>query len=161
VNLQTDQSVITTSVALISGLVLLATVLFMLAALMGVFSDVAPEDNQRKQAFTLERIKPVTRVSFEQPKPAVAVKLTGQQVYNNACAACHAAGVLNAPKLGAKDQWEARVAQGLDTLVNHAVNGIRAMPAKGGNPALTEENIRESIVYMLNETGFKPDAAPK
>lgn len=159
-NLQTDQSVVTTSVALIAGLVLLATVLFMTSALMGVFGSVAPEDNVRKQAFALERIKPVTRVSFEQPKPAVAVKLSGQQVYNNACAACHAAGVLNAPKVGAKDQWEPRFAQGLDTLVNHAVSGIRAMPAKGGNPALTEENIRASIVYMLGETGIKTDAAP-
>lgn len=159
-NLQTDKSVITTSVALLSGLALLATVLFMTAALMGAFSNIAPEDSLRKQAFILERIKPVARVSFEQPKPAVAVKLSGQQVYNNACAACHAAGVMGAPKVGAKDQWEPRFAQGLDTLVTHAVNGIRAMPAKGGNPALTEENIRESIAYMLNETGIKTDAAP-
>jgi len=74
--------------------------------------------------------------------------------------ACHAAGVMGAPKVGAKDQWEPRLAQGLDTLVTHAVSGIRAMPAKGGNPALTEENIREAIAYMLGETGIKTDAAP-
>lgn len=159
-NLQTDKSVVTTSVALVSGLALLAAVLFMVAALMSVFSHIAPDDNLRKQAFTLERIKPVARVSFEQPKPAVAVKMSGQEVYNKACAACHAAGVMGAPKVGAKDQWEPRVAQGLDTLTTHAVNGIRAMPAKGGNPALTEANIRESIVYMLGETGIKTDAAP-
>jgi cytochrome c5 len=160
VNLQTDKSVVTTSVALLSGLALLATVLFMVAALMGIFDSVVPDDSVRKQAFTLERIKPVARVSFELPKPAIAIKLSGQEVYNQACAACHAAGVLNAPKVGAKDQWEPRIAQGLDTLVTHAVTGIRAMPAKGGNPALTEENIRESIVYMLGETGIKTDATP-
>ena len=68
--------------------------------------------------------------------------------------------MLNAPKVGAKDQWDPRVAQGLDTLVTHAVTGIRAMPAKGGNPALTEANIRESIVYMLGETGIKTEATP-
>lgn len=155
-----DKSVVTTLVVLISALMLLTTVLFMVAALMGVVGSVTPDDGSRKQAAVLERIKPVARVSFEQPKPAVEVKLSGQEVYNKACAACHAAGVLNAPKVGAKDQWEPRVAQGLDTLVTHAVAGIRAMPAKGGNPALTEANIRDSIVYMLGETGIKTDAAP-
>ncbi|HRD65835.1 MAG TPA: c-type cytochrome [Candidatus Competibacter sp.] len=150
----------TTSVILISGLVLLAVVLFMVAALVGVVGNVAPDDNSRKQAAVLERIKPVARVSFEQPKPAVAVKLSGVEVYNKVCAACHAAGTLGAPKTGAKDQWEPRFAQGLDTLVTHAVSGIRAMPAKGGDPSLTEANIKDSIVYMLGETGIKTDAAP-
>jgi cytochrome c5 len=150
----------TTSVALISGLVLLAVVLFMVAALIGVVGKVAPDDSSRKQAAVLERIKPVARVSFEQPKPAVAVKLSGSEVYNKVCAACHAAGTLGAPKTGAKDQWEPRFAQGLDTLVTHAVSGIRAMPAKGGDPSLTEANIKDSIVYMLGETGIKTEAAP-
>ncbi len=158
-NLQTDKSVVTTSVALLSGLALLATVLFMVAALMGVVNSVAPDDGLRKQAAVVERIKPVARVSFEQPKPAIAVKLSGQEVYNKVCAACHAVGVLNAPKVGAKDQWEPRVAQGLDTLVTHAVTGIRAMPAKGGDPSLTEANLKDAVVYMLGETGIKVEAA--
>ncbi|MBK8535698.1 MAG: cytochrome c5 family protein [Candidatus Competibacteraceae bacterium] len=129
----------------------------MVAALMGVVNSVAPDDGLRKQSSVLERIKPVARVSFEQPKPAIAVKLSGQEVYNKVCAACHAVGVLNAPKVGAKDQWDPRVAQGLDTLVTHAVTGIRAMPAKGGNPALTEANIRgpSSICWA------KPASRPK
>jgi cytochrome c5 len=90
--------------------------------------------------------------------PGAELKLSGQDVYNKVCMACHATGAVGAPKVGAKDQWESRVAQGLDTLVNHAVNGIRAMPPKGGNPALTEANIRDSIIYMLDETGIKTDA---
>ena len=159
-NLQTDKSVVTTFVALLSGLALLAAVLFMVAALVGVVNSVAPDDGLRKQASVVERIKPVARVFFELPKPAVAVKLSGQEVYNRVCAACHAVGVLNAPKVGAKDQWGPRFAQGLDTLVTHASTGIRAMPAKGGNPELTEANIRESIIYMLGETDIKTDAAP-
>lgn len=156
---QVDKSVMTTTVTLISGLVLLAVVLFMVAALLGVIGGVAPDDNSRKQAAVLERIKPVARVSFEQPKPAVAVKLSGAEVYNKVCAACHAVGTLGAPKTGAKDQWEPRFAQGLDTLVTHAVSGIRAMPAKGGDPSLTEDNIREAVAYMLGETGIKVEAA--
>ncbi len=156
---QVDKSVMTTTVTLISGLVLLAVVLFMVAALLGVIGGVAPDDNSRKQAAVLERIKPVARVSFEQPKPAVAVKLSGAEVYNKVCAACHAVGTLGAPKVGAKDQWEPRFAQGLDTLVTHSVNGIRAMPAKGGDPSLTEANLKDAVVYMLGETGIKVEAA--
>jgi cytochrome c5 len=149
----------TTSVTLISGLVLLAVVLFMAAALISVVGHVAPEDNSRRQAAALERIKPVARVSFEQPKPAVAVKLSGAEVYNKVCAACHAAGTLGAPKVGDKAQWETRLAQGLDTLVTHSVNGLRAMPAKGGDPSLTEANLKDAIGYMLDQTGIKTEAS--
>ena len=162
-NPQADKSVITTSVALVSALVLLAVVLFMVAALLGAFDSVAPEDDSRRQAAVLERIKPVARVSFEQPQPAAEIKiveLSGKAVYDQSCAACHATGAAGAPRIGVKEEWESRFAQGLDTLVDHAVKGIRAMPAKGGNPALTEANIRDSVGYMLDETGFKMAAPP-
>jgi cytochrome c5 len=162
VNPQADKSVITTSVALVSALVLLTVVLFMVAALLGAFDSVAPEDGSRRQAAVLERIKPVARVSFEQPQPVAEVKLaelSGKAVYDQSCAACHTTGAAGAPKIGVKEEWESRYAQGLDTLVDHAVKGIRAMPAKGGNPALTEANIRDSIIYLLDETGFEIAAA--
>jgi len=156
-----DKSFVTTFVALISALVLLATVLFMVGALVDVVGRVAPDDGSRKQVAVTERIKPVAQVALAVPKPAGAeLKLSGQEVYNKVCTACHAAGVMGAPKVGAKDQWEPRFAQGLDTLVNHAVSGIRAMPPKGGNPALTDANLKDAIVYMLGETGIKTDAAP-
>jgi cytochrome c5 len=155
-----DRTVVTTFVALISALALLAAVLFMVAALLGVVGSIAPDDGSRKQAAVLERIKPVARVSFAVPKPAAELKLSGQDVYNKVCTACHAVGVMGAPKVGAKDQWEPRFAQGLDTLVSHSVAGIRAMPAKGGNPSLTEANLKDAIVYMLGETGIKTDTAP-
>ena len=155
-----DKSVITMSVTLVSALVLLATVLFMVAALIGAINKIAPDDGSRKEVAVLDRIKPVARVSFAQPKPAGAVKMTGQEVYNKVCSACHATGALGAPKVGAKDQWEPRVAQGLDTLITHATTGIRAMPPKGGDPSLTEANLKDALVYMLGETGIKVDAAP-
>ena len=155
-----DKSFVTTFVVLISALVLLAAVLFMVGALVGVVGGIAPDDGSRKQVAVVERIKPVARVALAVPKPAGAeLRLTGQEVFNKVCMACHATGAAGAPKVGAKDQWEPRFAQGLDTLVNHAVNGIRGMPAKGGNPALTEANLKDAIVYMLGETGIKTDAA--
>lgn len=157
---QADKSVVTTSVTLLSALVLLAAVLFLVAALIGVVNSVAPDDGSRKQTAVLDRIQPVARVSTALPKPAGEVKMTGQEVYTKVCAACHTAGVLGAPKVGDKALWEPRFAQGLDTLVTHAVTGIRAMPAKGGDPSLTETHIKDSIIYMLGETGIKVDAAP-
>ncbi|MFZ1326289.1 MAG: c-type cytochrome [Candidatus Contendobacter sp.] len=156
-----DKSFVTTFVALISALALLVTVLFMVAALVGVVGKIAPDDGARKQAAVLERIKPVAQVAFAVPKaPGTELKLSGQQVYDKVCAACHATGVTGAPKVGAKEQWEPRLAQGLDTLVTHAVTGLRAMPAKGGNPSLTEANLKDAITYMLNETGLKTGATP-
>ena len=160
--LQADKSVVTTSVALVSALALLATVLFLVAALIGIISRVPADDGSRQEIAAIERIKPVARVAIAVPKlPGAEIKLTGQEVYNKVCVACHAAGVLGAPKVGAKELWEPRLAQGLSTLVNNAVTGIRAMPAKGGDPSLTEANIHDSIIYMLGETGLKTDAAAK
>lgn len=159
--LQTDKSVVTTSVALVSALALLATVLFLVAALIGIIRGVPADDGSRKQIAVIERIKPVARVATAVPKPAGEVKLTGQEVYNKVCVACHAAGVLGAPKVGSKELWEPRLAQGLTVLVNNSVTGIRAMPAKGGDPSLTEANLKEAIIYMLDQTGLKVDAAAK
>ena len=95
------------------------------------------------------------------PKPAGEVKLTGQEVYNKVCVACHATGVMGAPKVGSKELWEPRLTQGLTGLVNNALSGIRAMPAKGGDPSLTEANLRDAISYMLDQTGIKADATAK
>jgi len=159
VSSQVEKSVVVTSVTLLSALALVATVLFMVGALVGLVNSVAPDDGSRKQTVMLDRIKPVARVSTALPKPAGEVKMTGQEVYNKVCAACHMAGVLGAPKVGDKALWQPRFAQGLDTLVNHAVTGIRAMPAKGGDPSLTETHIKDSIIYMLGETGIKVDVA--
>ncbi|MCC6134576.1 MAG: c-type cytochrome [Candidatus Contendobacter sp.] len=159
--LQADKSVVTTSVALVSALALLATVLFLVAALIGVISRVPADDGSRKQVAVIERIKPVARIATAVPKPAGEVKLTGQEVYNKVCVACHATGVMGAPKVGSKELWEPRLTQGLTGLVNNALSGIRAMPAKGGDPSLTEANLRDAISYMLDQTGIKADATAK
>ncbi|MBC7413803.1 MAG: cytochrome c5 family protein, partial [Herminiimonas sp.] len=60
-----------------------------------------------------------------------------------------------APKLGEVAAWSARLAQGYDTLVTHAVGGIRAMPAKGGNPDLDDVEVARAVAYMGNQAGAK------
>ena len=157
---QVEKSFVTTSVTLLSALVLIATVLFLVAALVGVVGGVAPDDGSGRQAAVLEHIQPIARVSTAVPQPAAEVKMTGEEVYNKVCTACHAAGVAGAPKTGDKALWEPRVAQGMSTLVSNAINGIRGMPARGGSPTLSDANMQDAIAYMLEKTGIKIEAAP-
>ena len=109
------------------------------------------------------RLRPVAEEGFTL-KDANAPKVlqNGQAVYTAVCVACHGTGAAGAPKLGDAGAWSARIAQGYDTLVQHAVNGIRAMPAKGGNPDLDDIEVARAVVYMANQSGarFKEPAAP-
>ena len=72
----------------------------------------------------------------------------GEMIYNNVCQACHQAGAAGAPQLVAA-QWEDRLQKGEETLVSNAIDGIGAMPAKGGRSDLTDEQVRASVEYML------------
>lgn len=78
--------------------------------------------------------------------------LDGSVIYNNLCAGCHTSGAGGAPKMVAAE-WTARIAQGADTLHRHAIEGFTGaagmMPAKGGNPALTDEQVIASVDWML------------
>ena len=110
-----------------------------------------------------ERIKPVAQVSVAsaetQRAPAKNAAAApprsrdGQQIYQATCVACHDAGIAGAPKLGDKSQWAKHIAKGLDTLYASAVNGVQgsagAMPAKGGNPALSNAEVRAAVDYMV------------
>ena len=110
-----------------------------------------------------ERIKPVGEIAFAAAQPgqspaqnAVATATPardGQQVYQASCVACHDAGIAGAPKLGDKGQWAKRIAKGLDALYAGAVNGVQGstgvMPARGGNPALSDAEVKAAVDYMV------------
>ncbi|MCW4456556.1 c-type cytochrome [Flavobacterium sp. MXW15] len=77
----------------------------------------------------------------------------GKVIYDNLCGACHTNGVGNAPTLD-HAHWDQRIAQGTQTLYKHAIEGFTGpdggiMPPKGGNPALTEEQIHATVDWML------------
>jgi cytochrome c5 len=78
---------------------------------------------------------------------------SGETTYKQVCMSCHGAGVLNAPKLGDKVKWAPLIAEGQATLTAHAYVGVRAMPAKGGNPNLSIEGFADALVYMVNNSG--------
>ena len=80
---------------------------------------------------------------------------SGKQVVEAVCASCHAKGVKGAPKIGDKKAWSARAAQGLTSLTDHALKGIREMPAHGGAPNLSDLEIARAVTYMVNQSGGK------
>ena len=73
----------------------------------------------------------------------------GTAVFNQACAMCHVPGLANAPKLGDKAAWEPRLAGGREALLNNALKGKGAMPARGGNPKLSDEEVAAAVNHML------------
>lgn len=96
---------------------------------------------------------PVANVVAANAAPAPVAGKSGEEVYKAVCAMCHTPGLMNAPKLGDKAQWEPRIKQGHATLVSNATKGIRMMPAKGGNPALTDAEVAGAVKYMANAAG--------
>ncbi len=122
----------------------------------------AGTDSQSDEALA-ERLRPVAEAGFTlQDSSAPRVLQAGSAVYAAVCAVCHDSGAAGAPKLGDKAAWGARFAQGYDTLVKHAVEGIRAMPAKGGNPDLDVLEVERAVVFLANKSGasFEEPAAP-
>lgn len=86
------------------------------------------------------------------PEAEKAPPVIGAEVYQSSCAACHAEGVAGAPKTGDKEFWSAKIAAGPDLLVQNAINGIGTMPAKGGNPNLSDEEVRAAVEYMIEQS---------
>jgi cytochrome c5 len=109
------------------------------------------------------RVRPVAEEGFSfKDANAPKVLQSGQAVYNAVCVACHGTGAAGAPKSGDAGAWTARIAQGYDTLVQHAIQGIRGMPAKGGNPDLDDIEVARAVAFMANQSGakFKEPEAP-
>jgi cytochrome c5 len=92
----------------------------------------------------------------EQPSGATAEQAPGAGVYRTVCFACHDTGAAGAPKVGDNSAWQPRIAKGVEVLVQHAVQGFQGsqgmMPAKGGNPALSDQQVADAVHYMIDES---------
>ena len=122
----------------------------------------AGTDSQAANAIEA-RLRPVASEGYTlKDVNAPKVFLGAEAVYTANCVACHGSGAAGAPKFGDAGAWGPRIAQGYDTLLKHAVEGIRAMPARGGNPDLDEVEVARAVVYMANQGGakFKEPALP-
>ena len=141
--------------------------------LLGVFinSRLEPEPNPAAERAMAARLQPVggvyagsTGAAAQAAAKAAAAEaaagqvaydgtLDGSVIYANLCGACHTAGAGGAPKLE-KAAWAARIAQGMDTLNKHAIEGFQGsagvMPAKGGNASLSDEQVVATVQWMLD-----------
>ena len=158
--------------SLVIGVLAFAAIaIYVLAAKMSdVTQGVYTRDTAEYQAAVAERIAPVGRVylpgeeqessapiveAAAEPEP-VATAMTGPQVYNTACLACHSAGVGGAPVVGDAAQWTDRIAQGVVVLRQHAIEGYTGsagfMPAKGGRVDLSDDEVGDAVDYMVGES---------
>lgn len=154
-----DRQFTTMFMAVLVGLVGFTITILVIANLL--YKGDAMESDSRVQKAVAERVKPVGEVyigsvpegmgatALAAPTQVAAVDLSGDQVYQQVCASCHAAGVLNAPKPGDAAAWAPRLAQGNDTLYAHAINGIGAMPAKGGRADMSDDAIKAAVDHMI------------
>ena len=84
---------------------------------------------------------------------AAAETRSGDQVYQQVCAGCHASGVANAPRYGAQEDWEELIEEGQEVLTAHGWVGIRGMPPRGGRPDLPLEQFAAAVAYMARSAG--------
>jgi len=143
-------------------LVVVLGIILLVTFVTSASTEGAGSDAKSAEAIAA-RIRPVADAGFTlRDANTPRVLLAGGAVYTATCAACHDSGMAGSPKTGDKAAWTTRLAQGYDTLVTHAINGIRAMPAKGGNPDLDDLEVARAVVFMTNQSGasFKEPVAP-
>lgn len=85
------------------------------------------------------------------PASAFAAR-SGEDVYNKTCFSCHKFGIAGAPKFGNSDDWAPRIKKGMEALYHSALNGKGAMPARGGNRVLSDEEVKAAVDYMVEHS---------
>jgi cytochrome c5 len=153
----------------------LVVVMFALIGLaLYLYSYNPPPGNPMQKAETDARVSPVGAVfagdtgraalaaAQDAAKKAAAAQVAyggttdGKTIFGNLCTTCHANAATGAPVITDKGAWAPRVAQGLDTLVKHAIDGFQGkdgklMPAKGGNQALTDAQVKATVEWMVSQ----------
>jgi cytochrome c5 len=149
--------------------VAMLAILFTAMRNSGMSEDIFTDGSEEYMASVGERIKPFGNVylpgeetaadrpqvaQVPTPEPVAAVQ-TGPQVFNAACIACHGSGIGGAPILADAENWAPRIAQGLDTLRVHAIDGYTGsagyMPPKGARLDFSDQEVNAAVDYMLEQ----------
>lgn len=147
---------------LVLGLLVAFTfvIFFVVRSIIEETQNVFVKEDPTYQAELAKRIAPVARVSIAglsdgagEPEPEpVAAAMSGEDIYNSSCVACHGIGIAGAPKVGDPEAWAPRIKQGLPTLYDHAINGYQGdagmMPPKGGAMSLSDDDVKAAVDYM-------------
>ncbi len=101
----------------------------------------------------------------ESLQPAERDNLVGAAIFRNTCALCHGPGIAGAPRLDHHEAWKPRLEAGIDTLYRHAIEGFRGsqglMPPRGGNPSLSDDEVRSAVDYMVSRSLPTPPDRPR
>ncbi|MDL1863086.1 cytochrome c5 family protein, partial [Betaproteobacteria bacterium PRO7] len=137
----------------------------------GANPNLRDEDVRAAVDYMLAQLQPRAAAAPPASKAAAATPATkpvaaadagkGASVYQASCGACHAAGVAGAPKVGDAAAWSARIRAGANALYASAIKGKGAMPAKGGNAALADADVRAAVDFMLAQSRGAAAAEPK
>jgi cytochrome c5 len=172
-----DRKFFDTFMLVLGSLVLITIAIFVLAnSMAGRTQAVHVKEDPAYQQRNVERIRPVGQVAIAGadnsglrdpggPRPTAAAtpaaaaqpakELSGEEVYKGACTACHGAGIAGAPKTGDAAAWAPRVAQGMDTLYTHAIEGFQGqagyMPPRGGFANLSDQQVRDAVQFMVDQ----------
>lgn len=153
---QHDKAFVATFLAVLGFLGAFTTVIIVIANSISAPEAADPQSLARIE----ERIKPVGQVITDPAKllevaaaaPARA-PMTGEQIVAKVCSACHGTGVLNAPKIGDKAAWSKLKAAGMAAMLSNAIKGKNQMPARGGDPSLSDAEVKAAVELMLKQTG--------
>jgi len=118
----------------------------LLSQLMTSDKKMRPDEDK---AAIAARIKPIGELAIAGPK----VLMTGDKVFASLCTTCHTPGLAGAPKFGDKEAWAKIIKNGQAEAFQMAINGIKGMPPRGGNPDLTDEEVEGAVVHMANAAG--------
>ena len=153
-----DKAFVSTFAGVLGILVAFTFAIIIIASILTSGDKPDPQAAARQ---VQERIAPIGTVitdASQLAKPAAAphAPLSGEQIVSQTCSACHAAGMLGAPKIGDKSAWGPRLkaAGGVDGLVAVASKGKGSMPPRGGNPDLSDAELKSAIEQMLKQTGL-------
>ena len=123
-----------------------------LAVMLSQLVTSGEKGAHENESMVAARIQPVGTVVLAEATGPKGM-LTGEQVYGQVCKTCHETGLAGSPKFGDKTAWAKVIAQGDKMAFEHAIGGIRAMPPKGGNGDLTDDEVKRAVVYMANKGG--------
>ncbi len=143
-------------VAIVAAIVVPIIIIILLVQYVTSDKQVGAGTSGQTPEAIAARLKPVADEGFTLKDANAPKQLqAGADVYKATCAACHDSGAAGAPKRGDTAAWSARIAQGYDKLLEHAINGLRAMPAKGGNADLDDIEVARAVVHLANQAGAK------
>lgn len=123
-----------------------------------IVQQSAEQDLVPEAEVNIEGETPVEAVSETVSAVAEAVApRSGEEVYNSICAACHSSKIPGIPQKGDVDAWSTRIAQGIDMLYQHSLEGFQGasgmmMPPRGGLPSLTDDEVKSAVDFMVSES---------